>query len=244
MKRTKDLGRQILGTIYMNNMPVKPRLDYIGGPVTIGNTVSGKELSWCQMEDGSLIAADVFIRDIPFDALEKNRLVKGCSVSIDGKNYICRLLKAGADEWVENEWDAALQKHGDADSIWHALDCYFWGQETPDAYPKDKVIRGFQSPEYWGSASPDQKVGVGWRPILIPAEFKSINDDLISQFVTVHGPEGDISGTVSGFSDYDLLLVRDEPLDPGESKPLPKSSWYATVGDEIAIDRASIDYIT
>lgn len=238
MKGQERITRITLGSVYINDLPVRPGSDFLSGLIDIGDTVPGKELPWNKMKNGSLIAADIFLRDIPFTVIEQSMLDRGHHVSIDGESYICRLLRAGADESVENEWDDALRIYGDDDSTWHALSCYFWGQETPDAYPGERVIRGFQDAGYWGSASPDQKVGVGWRPILIPAVTKHINDSLISQFVTVHGPDGDISGIVSGFSDYDLLLERNE------SSAASNSAWYVAIGNKIAIDRSSIDYIS
>ena len=94
----------------------------------LGNTISGHELEWISV-NGLLVASRPIKFNISWDRLNKEGLVYGKEIVIDGKPYICRLVKnyPGANgDW---EWHDILSMTSSDDDLWHWKRCWSWSQD-------------------------------------------------------------------------------------------------------------------
>ena len=144
------------------------------GNIVFKDTVEGKELQWRYAEvDGKkyLVCDRNIVRGISWDTLNAAGFVKGKTLTIDGKQYKCRLMTGGTtSEDKNNEWDKIINGNiggiGNSNDIWHWDGVYSWCQEDPDndGY---KVIRGFSSASTClNHSSSNYNVNVGFRPVL------------------------------------------------------------------------------
>lgn len=225
-----------LGSLYFDDVAVKPGQVCETQQFAIGDTVPGKELGWIQ--DGSILVADRTIcLGVTWDDLNERGLVFGVPVSIDGKRYLCRCLKVGSKVDAPNEWNDLLRKFGHSNAIWHWKGQYFWGQEVPEGHHGLRVGRGGNDPFGWTFGGEAAESGnCGWRPVLEPLEpldeIEPSNDLLGSRF-KVYGPQGEpVTGELSGFDDYDLVLsAADVPVD---------CEWTGSVREHTVISREDI----
>ena len=127
-----------------------------------------KKITWIAV-NGLLIADRCVCVNISAEQLDDLGFTKGKTISIDGQQYLCRLLKVGAKPDVPNEWDAALDATSDDNDLWHWEDVFFWGVEVVERPSAYRARRGYLSSRGFGFSSPSYRgVGVGFRPALKP----------------------------------------------------------------------------
>lgn len=225
-----------LGSLYFDGVAVKPGCQYDGQQFVIGNTVPGSELRW--IPDGDLLVSNRSIcLNISWNALNERGCVFGVPVSIDGKRYLCRCLKVGTRNDVPNEWDELLRKYGQDNATWHWKGQYFWGQEIPEGHHGLRVCRGGKHSQAWTFGGEAAATGnTGWRPVLEPLDEIKPSNDLLGSRLKVYGPQGaPITGELSGFDDYDLVLsAADVPAECG---------WTGSVRDHTIVNRENISMI-
>jgi len=227
-----------LGSMYFDETPLSIGNIYTGGNLIISNTVKGKEVSWVNV-NGLLVADHVICIGISWDILNKQGLIFGRKVTIDGTPYLCRSLKVGNNSGVPNEWDDILDATSEDDSLWHWKNIYFWGQETSKYDMTYQASRGFYSARYWNHYSASfPGAGVGFRPVLEPLVSNFlISDSLVGTTINVFGNGGTISGVLCGLTDYDLFL---SPTT--DSAQIPSFPWYCQQSNGIiVVDRSSVE---
>ncbi len=169
--------KKTMGSMYFNGVAAAVGGKYDGQELTIGDTVPGKEITWVEV-NGLLIADRCVCTDISAEQLDDLGYTKGKPISIDGRQYLCRLLKVGAKPDVPNEWDAALDATSEDDKLWHWEDAFFWGQESIEEYPLLRAVRGWVSARFWYNYSASTRsVYVGFRPALEPLKPDTLNSD-------------------------------------------------------------------
>jgi len=196
-----------LGSMYFDSKPYPIPRKYNKGALSIRNTVKGKEISWVNV-NGLLVADHTICTNISWNNLNQQGFIFGKKVTIDGNWYLCRSLKVGSDENEPNEWDDILDVTGADNSLWHWNAAVFWGQETLKLNEAYRATRGFTSARLWGDyLASHRNEYVGFRPALEPLVFHPlISDSLVGTTINVYGSDGDISGVLCGFTDYDLFL--------------------------------------
>ncbi|CAI8879190.1 hypothetical protein EMIT07CA2_30086 [Brevibacillus sp. IT-7CA2] len=146
-----------------------------------------------------LISDRVILWGMTWDALNDLGLVFGKNVTIDGQQYILRLLtggssRRGSDDYAggspsTNEWDqyivneaglsglpiptsSDLDKVQDANDFngahnqfWNWFYADSWGQEAIVG-SGNRVIRGYNSAQYFDVFSKSNQASAGWRPVL------------------------------------------------------------------------------
>ena len=169
--------KRIMGSLYFDGTPVDVGSVYNGEELTIGDTVLGKEIAWVDV-NGLLIADRCICTYISAEQLDDLGFTKGKPITIDGRQYLCRLLKVGAEPDVPNEWDAALDATSDEDDLWHWEEAFFWGQEPIEDFPTRRASRGYFSARRWGHYSASYRcVDLGFRPVLELLGPDTLNSD-------------------------------------------------------------------
>lgn len=140
------------------------------GSIVIGNTVEGKAITWVKPEGMNLLVANrAILCDVNMRHLSSNGFLHGKEISIDGRPYLCRLLKVGLSRKVPNEWDKCLDIVGEDNDIWHYISMCFWGSEQVPGATLNYACRGGYSARYWGSTAMwFSSNGHGFRPVLEP----------------------------------------------------------------------------
>jgi len=169
--------KKTMGSLYFNDTPAAVGSKYDGQELSIGDTAPGKEISWVEV-NGLLIADRCICTYISAEQLDDLGFTKGKPITIDGRQYLCRLLKVGAEPDVPNEWDAALDATSDEDDLWHWEEAFFWGQEPIEDFPAGRANRGCNSARSWNNYSASLRlVRVGFRPVLEPLGPDTLNSD-------------------------------------------------------------------
>lgn len=111
------------GTVYLDGMPKDLFSSYEEGrTLSLGDSYPFQEISWIPC--GEFLAADrVVCINVSWLDLEQNHLVDGSVVKIDGRNYLCRLLRVNDQV---NEWEQVLSVAGNSDRAIHRERMYFW----------------------------------------------------------------------------------------------------------------------
>ncbi len=165
------------GSLYFDGQPVDVGSRYDEEVITFGDTVPGKEITWVEV-NGLLIADRCVCVNISWLQLSQMGYTFGREVTIDGRKYLCRLLKVGAAPETPNEWDDALDATTEDNAIWHWKNCFFWGQETDKAYTFSRAVRGCSSARYWSNRTASyRRVYVGFRPALVPLPIDTLTSD-------------------------------------------------------------------
>jgi len=223
--------------MYFDGEPSLIGSKYAGENLSIGNTVKGKEISWVNV-NGLLVADHIICINISWNNLSQQGFIFGKKVSIDGNLYLCRCLKVGSNGRTANEWDDILDATSEDDSLWHWEDAFFWGQETSKLNMARRAARGYTSARYWGSGLASYRsVYIGFRPALDPlVPDYLISDSQVGTTINVYGNDGDISGVLCGFTDYDLFL---SPT--ADNAQIPDYPWCFQQEDgTIIIDRFAV----
>lgn len=195
-----------MGSLYQNsNLAVLGEFFQPEAEIRISDTVPGHEISWVVV-NGLLIADRCLLINISWDDLNKQGLVLGKKISIDGVEYVCRLLKVGNEKGVPNEWDEALDVVGDeSDDLWHWRKTAFWGQETPEMHPFNRVYRGFSVARLWHWVTSSRRLApYGFRPVL---ELQNAGITEVGTAVQIRVHQSIINGCVVEISAYDLVLL-------------------------------------
>lgn len=228
-----------LGTMYLKGNSMIPGFECRSSlQISFGDTVPGKALQWVQY--GKLLVADrCACYMIAWEDLDRLGYIFGYPVRINGKSYLCRSLKVGAEKTRRNEWNSIIAKLGDSDDLWHWKGKFFWGQETPKISPTARVVRGYASARESNYANMNNRSAtVGFRPVLEPLSPipQSLNR-WVGKRICVYGPEKTIlEGRLEDADDYDLVLKMDEPL-PN------KCSWAVKKDGVIIINRENVAWI-
>lgn len=225
-----------LGSLYFDGRPQETGAEYDGGRITLGATISDKELQWVKLKSGLLIANCCVCYNISWKQLDSQGLVFGTPVQIDGQPYLCRCLKVGAEEGVSNEWNTALGEAGESNDIWHWSGQYFWGQEILEDRASDRAFRGYHSARFWyyNSAS-TRHASLGFRPALEPLDSEPCSPEtLIGKTIQLYGPRGvSLEGRLQDVDDYDFVLA------PVAGVPTA-CFWISKAGDNLVVSRDSV----
>ena len=192
------------GALYLNgkiqHIPQTPTYNgdipqYDGEAViSIGAAKKGKDIAWVKPDGQNLLIADrVLLTKASWDDLDRNGLVRGKQIQVDGQNFRCRLLQVGKDEGGPNEWDRILDETGKDDALWHWKGMSFWGQEVSACVASSRAVRGYHSARYWSYYNATTRgVFVGFRPALepLPSDTPTPNiklDDIDFQLTSLPG---------------------------------------------------------
>lgn len=113
-------------------------------------------------------------------------------ITIDGKQYMVRLLKSGVDssESNENEWDLLMDTFNEDNELLNWYGMCSWCQDKVYGISSERVLRGWCSARYRGyhyaSYAP---ANAGFRPVLEPinkSELGKISDGTILQLGTLY----------------------------------------------------------
>ena len=168
------------GALYLNgkiqHIPQTPTYNgdipqYDGEAViSIGAAKKGKDIAWVKPDGQNLLIADrVLLTKASWDDLDRNGLVRGKQIQVDGQNFRCRLLQVGKDEGGPNEWDRILDETGKDDALWHWKGMFFLGQEASACVASNRAVRGWVSARNWVDYNASRRsVNVGFRPALEP----------------------------------------------------------------------------
>ena len=166
-----------MGSLYLDGqlqcIPKKPTdygdiPAYGGSSICIRDTIDSKAITWVKPNNMNLLVADrVLVKAINWANLDSLGFVAGEEVVIDGRAYLCRLLRVGAEDSVPNEWDIFLDVVGEDDSLLHWKDIFFWGQEMSKEHPIRSTVRGYVNARFWTDFKyGTEMVSVGFRPVL------------------------------------------------------------------------------
>ena len=138
--------------------------------ISIGAAKNKKNITWVKPDGQNILISDrVLLVTVSWDDLERNGMVSGKLIVIDGQFFNCRLLQVGKSDGVPNEWDKILDETGEDDTLWHWNNACFWGQEKPTDVASRRAVRGYYSARYWSYYyASDRSVSVGFRPALEP----------------------------------------------------------------------------
>lgn len=227
------------GSLYFDHKSVDVGVAYNDKPLSIGNTIPGKEIQW--VKDGKTLIADRCVcDDISWVQLDQMGLAKGTPVFIDGRVYLCRCPKT---EPAFSEWELLLNKYGEGSDLWHWNHMYFWGQDEEDATRNSDIarcaVRGYYAANHgcWFDKTNRVK-SLGFRPVLepMPASLK-ISKSLVGQKVLLYGlGGGSMTGTLEKLDDYDLFLSCLPPL------PVVRS-WMCLSGGMVVVPRNAVVWI-
>lgn len=187
-----------LGSILLDGVNTEPGAKYKPGQSI--RFADGDTLSWVVV-NGLLIADRPLLVNISWDDLNEQDLVFGKQISINGQQFLCRLLKVGAHVDAPNKWDSALDVVGDANTLckWKKAAC--WGQENTASY---RALRGYGAARHWRFVAPDIRwPNYGYRPVLEPFP----TDDLKSENrVCAIGGQSILYGKILELTSYDAII--------------------------------------
>lgn len=195
-----------LGSLYLDGRPANAETEYKPSQaISIGETIPGKEIPWVVVNN-MLIADRSILTGVSWDDLNAQNLVFGKEVTIGEFRFTARLLQVGAEEGVPNEWDAALDKVGENNDIWHWKDSWFWGQEYAVS-ASHRAIRGSNSARscYFNSSS-GRDVTVGFRPALVPLLSDTLGNTRSGEKLMLWGSQNIVFGRLEELTDYEVVL--------------------------------------
>lgn len=231
--------KKIMGSLYSDGLPmILSSLCQSNTTISIGDTAPGRELQW--VPDGDrLIANRCICFNVSWQQLNKQGLVFGTPVAIDGQLYMCRCLKVGKTQGFPNEWDDLLDRIGNKDEVWHWKGQLFWGQEVLDTLPSFNIVRGGKSSRHFEAiVSIANTVSIGFRPILEPLPPPPSDLSVFTgKKIRVYGPKGeDIIGVLLSADEYDLIL-KDAVFQAGQY------DWVAKDGIRTIANRDIVSFV-
>lgn len=195
-----------LGTIYREGveLPAPPvpshwnNIDEFVGPMNLysmGNTstLSGNAIRWNKIlvNDKEILYCDrVLMNEISWEDLNSVGWITGSKVTIDGADYLLRIMKAG--EWEEvvlnTDPTSGLPIPGDLDSPHN--DFWNWGWTlswTNDGSGSSRLIWGYESADESYDEDIDSKFhDGGWRPVLEPVGEEQ-NQETVKMAMNIGG---------------------------------------------------------
>lgn len=229
-----------MGTVYFDGEPQKVGAQYRFQQLSVGKTVPGKEIQWVRLKNGLLISRCCACKDISWNSLQKNGVITGELVELNGELYLCRCLQAGDEKGAPNEWDSALDEVGESQEIWYWKNIYFWGQERSKRSPACGVVRGgYSTARRWTTCSASaQGTDVGWRPVLEPlSPAPSDYQGLVgTQVIAIGEDKESVSGLLVSYTDYDLVMDNISPA-------AATCAWMVQDGNHVVVDRAGVRWL-
>ena len=190
-----------LGSLLMDGAHTEPGAAYQPGKAL--SFVDGYGISWIVV-NSLLIADHSLLVNISWDDLNNQGLVFGKQIIINGRNFLCRLLKVGEDRGYSNEWDAALDIVGEDNNLWCWHGIFFWGQDTPINHASGRAFRGYNSARLWAwNDSPTRSSRLGFRPILEPIPSEAISP---GAHICAIGGQSILRGKLLETTNYDALI--------------------------------------
>lgn len=226
-----------MGSLLLNGRPVLADTKYSGEQISFGNTVPGKSIRFINLNN-IYIADRCLCVNISWSDLNRQGFAFGHIVRINGLPYLCRLPKMNVGKKTASEWDAFLSAYGEEDDFCHWEKRYFWGQEPHSTQKQNRYVRGYFAARGWHNHPAwFRRDYIGFRPVLepLPAE-PPVTDDLIGHSIKIHGGGNTITGCLTGYDDFDLMLKVKAPLDM-------QCLWAKQVKDVVYIDREAVAYI-
>lgn len=200
------------GSLIIRSKPVLPGRMYYRykdhPTITLGASTPGNEIEWLE-HDGLLIAARNVLRGVSWEDLDRNELILGKKVKIDGKWYWTRTMKNGACHTPNDEWGCFLDACPDESLLWDISCGYSWCMNAVDPLTPDMYdMRGGSSARGRTQYSKNSAlVSFGWRPVLEPINPVPPDIDiLIGVDVVVKSQDSTIHGKLESVGDYDLML--------------------------------------
>lgn len=177
------------GALYLDDkiqpVPQQPEIDgdipqYDGKASISLGTLASEGINWIKPIDSNLLVADrVLLTKVSWEDLDKDGLVAGKTVLLNGQHFRCRLLQVGDEEGVPNEWDKVLHKTVGDNSLWHWENIFFWGADISAYNMSNRAVRGYYSARYWyHDGATDRSVDVGFRPALEPLPSDTPTTDI------------------------------------------------------------------
>lgn len=209
----------------------------------LGDTIPGKELEWIFV-NGMFIAARNIKYSVSWERLNREGLVFGKKIIIDGKQYNCRLLCNDPKEGGCREWEDILCAIGTEEATWHWNGKESWVQETSKSSINEgyHAVLGHNGVPMRSYISPDTiSRSIGWRPVLEPVNpIPSNIHTMIGANVVVKSQGSTVHGKLESISTYDMLLHNAKIKSFGDNFKvfalnLPDGS--------IVIDLSKIDFI-
>lgn len=188
-----------LGSLLLDGTHIEPCSEYQPGQII--EFANGNDVPWV-IANGLLIASWRLLYNISWNDLNEQSLVFGKRISINGQQFLCRLLKVGANVNAPNEWDAALDIVGAADSLWEWRKAFCWGQENSASY---RALRGCGAARRWYFVAPDiRRLNYGYRPVLelLPTEHRNFGNRICAI-----GGQSILYGTLVDVTDYDMIIL-------------------------------------
>lgn len=231
-----------LGSLYFDNQVQEPGVHYSteSGAVSIRDTVAGKEIPWLRLGH-MLVAQQCVCLNVSWARLNKDKLIYGTIIKIDGQDFLCRSMITSKHS-SGNEWDKFIRKYGHSEVDVHWNDSYTLGQSTAIAAGSQGkemiVVRGFVDPKHESVAAATlQDPRVGFRPVL--EQLKSARGDLsqlIRKRIAFLGPDlQPINGKLRAVSDYDLEL--------DHFSPLPNGGEWVVDNGVATVSRSNIEWL-
>lgn len=184
-----------LGSLYFDNLAQEPGAHYKteDGTVSIRDTVEGKALPWLKLGH-MLVAQQCVCLNVSWERLNKDKLIYGAIIKIDGQDFLCRSMSTSKHS-SGNEWDKFIRKYGHSEVDVHWNDSYTLGRSTAIAAGSQGkemiVVRGFIDPKHESVISATvQDPRVGFRPVL--EQLKSARGNLsrlVRKRITFLGPD-------------------------------------------------------
>ena len=228
---------EVFGTVYLGSEALAVGESFYGWLLDIGNSVSGKKISWINW-NGRYIAAQNVCRGVAWGNLVSNNFVSGKVITIDGRAFDRRLLKPET-KIADSEWLRFVADVGEDDDLIHWEANSFWGQPSEfEGKPHLRLYCGDAAKSWRDYRAEGDTTHAGWRPVLeplacMPMDLKHYDWKKVS----LYDQEGQtITGTVMGFSDYDVILQSFDKIPAG-------CNWAAPGSGQIIVDRDAVSWI-
>lgn len=195
-------------SIALNGTPIAPGCIYADAIIPEAPTLElipgepNKLISWLK-KGGVYVAVHNIISGVSWKDLDDNGWVQGKIVSLDGKDYLCRLMEVGkkADQYCEYKkllsfLDEDISKKGGLS----------WGKEQTDV--DMAAARGGAGAHNWAVLPYNHRSGgCGWRPILEPLTW-DLSDLVVGTDIEVRPVGGIITvrGKLLQITEYDLIV--------------------------------------
>ena len=228
---------KFLGTLYLDGKPANPGAPRSGEQISIGDTVAGKEIPFLPWGKG-LVATLPLCNNISWNELNEMGFATGKVIKIDGRYFLCRLLRIGHGLGDPNEWNDILSVYGNVTTTYWHPGLQFWGQEAPTGATGCHLARGVQSVY----KLPDDAISpiVGFRPFLEPFEPLSVNSRHVGKEVRLFGEGGSITGILKSSDEYDFIVESTEQLKQHAfERGIESLYWAKLIGDKTVVAKKS-----
>ena len=206
--------------------------------ISLGDSVPGRTINWIE-RNGKYAALQPVLLKASWEDLDACGLAAGTNVMIDGVEYLCRLPRFGADPKARNEWEEFFLNLSGLHSQVMNDATISLGFET-GGIPNHCSARHGAGMGNWRLVEKDTRMpNYAWRPVLEPVacNLETIRKGTLVRVKFLDGSML-LDGTLTGYTNYDLLLTIRGPM-PNEGR------WYKPVkSGQVAVDRAGILSVT